>query len=98
MLKSARLIVENIKELTKGLIEHVSDPEAIGAVESIQTELQPDDTMTGFEIIASLPLEEQKRIGISKLDNRVGAYVERQFIKLKLLYKWNGKEWEVYDG
>ena len=70
----------------------------------IHFELQKGDQMTGFEIIASLPLEEQQKIKRHACPEDFGLkngkctgeeYQCRPCLiqALNSLYTWNGKEW-----
>ena len=55
--------------------------------------LQPGEQKTGFEIIASLPLEEQQEWNnIYKVFNDPYTAPWRL---LTQIYRWNGKEWEL---
>ena len=65
-------------------------------------ELQKGDTLTGFEIIASLPIEEQRNIYIKETVIEKGscasvrgyeAVLNRGNIILTALYTWNGERW-----
>lgn len=106
-MKSGRLIRPMLEKsnqsLAKLMIEHGADKsitEEFRDLTSIIIEVQEGDIMTGFEIIASMPLEEQRNI-ITGLCNGEGATARQpkgQTIYLKLLYRYNGEEWEVYYG
>lgn len=54
--------------------------------------IQPRDKQTGWEIIASLPLEEQRKLPII---HGIGAFtlIGKQEIYFKSLYEWDGTNW-----
>lgn len=67
------------------------------------------DIMTGFEIIASLPLEEQRDLRWGHVPDAFSIVSEQEYDKigskgsgcitaLQQRYKWNGESWEIYDG
>jgi hypothetical protein len=71
--------------------------------------LRERDQMTGWEIISSLPLEEQQELDLCHLPSAfkkvLNDYDKRfgkdhySFLKAcKTLYKWNGSEWNVWHG
>lgn len=63
-------------------------------------DVQPGDIMTGWEIIAGLPLEEQ----INRTAFQVCCHAYKTINpkrwnvdSLCMLYRWNGESWEVVE-
>ena len=118
MLRSGRLIIDDISEATRefnGEYEKKTNDELqtqywlgnLIGVKTIQTELMKGDIMTGFEIIAGLPLETQQNIYIAETTIKLGNCAEKRSyvavldgvnIRLTGLYKWNGEKWEDKDN
>ncbi len=94
MYRGTRLIAGDFKE--EGKVDFV-------------LRVREGDTMTGWEIIAGLTLEEQQGInldccpGVFKLVDGIGGCaipktqecLECWMKSLTALYRWNGKEWEA---
>ncbi len=93
MLRSSRLIVEKTDALVSGFIKN-------------HQAVRKGDTMTGWEIIAGLPVEEQKKMFICNMpDIMQQAYenvnellaVDGLCVVLSNFYRWNGESWEVVE-
>lgn len=95
--RSARLIIENVKLSWDEW--HSAVPVNIG------------DIMTGWEIIAGLPVEEQTQLNNSDLPQAMRDNIGNDFYSRKQndlygayiracesLYRWNGERWEVVNG
>ena len=119
MLKSGRLIEKSIIEIKNGfeqiqkanIEDGGEDTEycegAVDVSETIRmhTEISEGDIMTGWEIIAGLPLEEQLVISIdgsgcikdyiASTDSCDCDCAECFSERLNKLYRWNGESWEV---
>ena len=89
MYRPSRLIAETVS------VDNLDFPD-------FYFELQKGDTLTGFEIIASLPIEEQRNIYIKETVIEKGscasvrgyeAVLNRGNIILTALYTWNGERW-----
>ena len=110
MLRSSRLIDENIVEATRYTKERERRDEfwkgAISAFKNIMLDVQPGDRMTGWEIIASLPLEKQMNIShslsnfpepmrmtVEKGNQNIIVYV-RMIRALNKLYEWTSTGWK----
>ena len=81
--------------------EYVSD--IVKAVFKNRSKLRTGDIITGFEYIASLPLNEQIKVklmpeSVSTAHGGAYCFVQGKPIVMQKLYIWNGKELEVYDG
>ena len=64
MYRPSRLIVQDVEDAKKVIPNILVMNESMrgaasAAIDCIETELQEGDTLTGFEIIAGLPLDEQ---------------------------------------
>ena len=69
---------------------------------SYELEIQKGDEMTGFEIIAQLPVEDQVDIGnvislMSAIRAKTFYSAEDFYDALAAFYKWNSKEWEAIE-
>ena len=87
MYRPSRLIAETVS------VDNLDFPD-------FYFELQKGDTCTGFEIIASLPLEEQgltTMVEIRKEDYIFWVRTKDWKIDPHMLYVWNGESWEVLD-
>ena len=62
---------------------------------SLNFELQKGDMLTGFEIIASLPIEEQKLtvIHVRHPDNEFWVRTRNWILNPYTFYTWNGEKW-----
>jgi hypothetical protein len=119
-MRSARLIkgaIEKVKTqyrdmqgLTAGNKEKWHVDGGNDALGCIHIDLQPGDEMTGWEIMASLPIEEQQDIfHYDELPEPILTELKRiwnsKTISLRdgymhalcALYLWNGKAWEVAE-
>lgn len=106
MLRSSRLTEPGITAYIQRL-RPISHQEVLEGL----LNLQPGDTMTGWEIIAGLPLEEQASIPcpIHYLDkNNIRSREDFECHEFTdcgecisrwcgALYRWNGESWEVVD-
>jgi len=102
MLRSARLISQSKDELLD-MFEKADMSDYIeGAIDAlkavdIHTEIFKGDIMTGWEIIASLPLEQQKTLkGIQEGLEGYG-FTFNEVFDMCALYRWNGEAWEVVE-
>jgi len=72
----------------------------------IEMNVQPGDRMTGWEIIASLPLEEQRQLNNSALPQAMRDFIGKDYIQkanddlygayiraCEALYEWDGTNW-----
>ena len=99
MLRSSRLMAN---ELDEHSLLFRSDMKERG-----KWDVQPGDTMTGWEIMAGLPLEEQLVISIdgsgcikdyiASTDSCDCDCAECFSERLNKLYRWNGESWEVVE-
>lgn len=108
MLRSARLISQSKDELLD-MFEKADMSDYIeGAIDAlkavdIHAETLKGDIMTGWEIIASLPLEQQKTFkGIQEgLEGYGFTFTEHpdvnEVFDMCALYRWNGEAWEVVE-
>jgi len=103
MLRSARLIIEDaLRENGKhGLITDVKEIEDVHTFYGYKLIPQVGDTTTGWEIIASLPLEVQKNseVVFHKFQEMfIEQWKDHSFVEtLSTLYRWNGEAWEVVE-
>ena len=110
MFKSVRLIELEIRnEEVHAMMLEDSDSEKWYESFGKLLNLEKNDIMTGWEIIASLPLEDQQELDLHHLPEafkRVLQDYDRRFGKdhysflkaCKTLYKWTGNEWGVWSG
>jgi hypothetical protein len=121
-MRSARLIkgaIEKVKTqyrdmqgLTAGNKEKWHVDGGNDALGCIHIDLQPGDEMTGWEIIASLPIEAQnieciagmpKKLKVAYDENMkyrvytIPAILYSLFSALRAVYVWNGEAWEVVE-
>lgn len=102
-MRSARLGYKNIQQYMSDNIE--SNCKYYTAKDCLNYfAIQRGDRMTGWEIIASLPLDEQQQMMYAEIpeymkqcqnSTMINALnkVEGIIFALDTLYEWNGKEW-----
>jgi len=112
-MRSARLIINDMNRFIKvgedianerSAFQSALSKYAVSILREIPTDITPGDQMTGWEIIASLPMEEQLgeklKETISKLTNLIGyGHIFEQtkicniFEALSTLFEWDGERW-----
>ena len=106
MFRPSRLVFEKFEEKFEVKVESIEHADGlefkhVKKVVGIETQIQTGDIMTGWEIIASLPLEEQtdSEIAFSRFQKMfMAVWVDHPFVEtLCCLYRWNGESWEVTE-
>lgn len=102
MLRSVRLVLDDLySEYGQFETDDVLEPVMDGYLR-----LHEGDIMTGWEIIAGLPVETQRNIYLEETVKRSGncasvrafrAVLNSGKIFLNSLYRWNGDAWEVVE-
>lgn len=108
MYRPSRLIVQDVEDAKKVIPNILVMNESMrgaasAAIDCIETELQEGEPVTGFEIIASLPIEEQQEIWCGNLPEPLDKVMQERWKKvselaavlfaLRSLYTWNGTKW-----
>ena len=87
MLRSARLIEHQLNN-----ISNLIKQKPTVSIKSIDINVKQGDIMTGWEIIAGLPLETQK--DVIKVQQWFRFNLGAQYGGF---YRWNGDAWEVVE-